>query len=329
MSLFLNQASMLCQGKPALMRSSHFLSNRFSSSSLQLTCNRLSSSPHVTKRRHTCLAKKKVPVDDRYEIMWHPYTCSLATFNHDGILGFIHSCWESGEPKHFSSPPLVTLPRCQTQIVNNVSSSSPLDDEDCVVAVKFLGPQISFFRPAQSNSGWTNVRIANPCFYSSQVMFSKKHNMFRIPGSGGHIIGSWDLHTHKLKTQNLRFRNLPGLTKTQRQLLESCCTSVLLLESESTDETLLVKWYRKASGKIMRTKAVMVFKLDHKGNATYTQDIGDLFIYLSQNENSNEIFCDLAAEFDSGLDWKPNYVEVLDGDWCSFSINLASGGLCL
>jgi len=65
----------------------------------------------------------------------------------------------------------------------------------------------------------------------------------------------------------------PKPTKTQRELLESCLTSVFLLESQPTNETFLVKWYKKTSRKIMKTKGVMVFKLDHKGNAIYTQDI--------------------------------------------------------
>ncbi|EOA15146.1 hypothetical protein CARUB_v10028522mg [Capsella rubella] len=58
------------------------------------------------------------------------------------------------DPKHISLPPLETLARCQTQIVTNVAMSS-----SCVVAVKFLGPQISFCRPAQSNSQWINIRV--------------------------------------------------------------------------------------------------------------------------------------------------------------------------
>ncbi|VVB15961.1 unnamed protein product [Arabis nemorensis] len=84
-------------------------------------------------------------------------------------------------------------------------SSSP-EDEDCVVAVKFLGPQLRFCRPGQSISEWTNIRIENPCFYSSRVMFSKKDGMFRIPGSGGHLIGSWDLCKHVTKPTLRRFR---------------------------------------------------------------------------------------------------------------------------
>ncbi|CAH2069799.1 unnamed protein product [Thlaspi arvense] len=115
-------------------------------------------------------------------------------------------------PKRIPLPPLVTLPHCQTQIVTNVvmSSSSPEDDE-CVVAVKFLGPQVSFCRPAQRNSEWINIRIASPCFFSSPVMFSKKDNMFRVPGSGGHLICSWDLRTqmNTTKFQRFRFKRFP------------------------------------------------------------------------------------------------------------------------
>ncbi|CAA7051642.1 unnamed protein product [Microthlaspi erraticum] len=76
-------------------------------------------------------------------------------------------------------------------MVTNVamSSSSP-EDLDCVVAVKFFGPQLSFCRyPARSDSEWINLRIPNPSFFSSRVMFSKKDDMFQIVGSGGHLIG--------------------------------------------------------------------------------------------------------------------------------------------
>jgi len=227
---------------------SHFLSNGFSSSSPQSPPSSINGCGVVTKGRHTCLAKK-VP-EDKYEIMWSAYPYVAASFIHDGMLSFFDdTCtWESDTV---------------------VMSSSP-EEEDCVVAVKILGPQLSFFRPAQSNfEGWTNVRIANPCFYSSQVIFSKRDGMFRISGSGGHIIGSWDLQRHKQKNHRLRLQNLPERTKTQRELLESCSTSVFLLQLQPTNETFLVKWYKKTSGKIMKTKGVMVFKVDHKG----TQDI--------------------------------------------------------
>ncbi|KAH0943522.1 hypothetical protein HID58_003159, partial [Brassica napus] len=79
------------------------------------------------------------------------------------------------------------------QMATNVamSSSSP-EKEECAVAVKFSGPQLSICKPAQSNA-----EISNPCFFSSPVMYSEKEDMFRIIGSGGHLVGSWDLGKHK------------------------------------------------------------------------------------------------------------------------------------
>ncbi|CAH8332846.1 unnamed protein product [Eruca vesicaria subsp. sativa] len=98
-------------------------------------------------------------------------------------------------------PPLVTLPHCQTKIITNVSmsSSSPEDDKDYIVAVKFLGPQLSFCRPARKSSKpeWTNIKIENPCFHSSCVMYSKKDNVFGVLGSGGHVIASLDFFSKR------------------------------------------------------------------------------------------------------------------------------------
>ncbi|KAJ0246221.1 hypothetical protein HA466_0177780 [Hirschfeldia incana] len=226
----------------------------------------------------------------------------IATLKKDGILCLqddLNPYASYTEPKHIPLPPLVTLPHCQTKIVTNVSmsSSSPEDDEDCVVAVKFLGPQLSFCKPAgKSKPEWTNIKIENPCFFSSRVMFSKKDNMFRMPGSGGHLIGSWDPcnPSDDPKLQNVRFQNLPDLPMATRELLDSCLTSEHLVESRATGETFLVKQYKKKEGVArMKTEYLMVFKLDGEGNAVYTQDMGDLSMFLSMSEP----FCVPASSF--------------------------------
>uniref|UniRef100_M4CFK8 KIB1-4 beta-propeller domain-containing protein n=1 Tax=Brassica campestris TaxID=3711 RepID=M4CFK8_BRACM len=230
------------------------------------------------------------------------------------------------DPKHICLPRLVTLPYCQTQLVTNVSmSSSSPEEEDCVVAIKCFGPQLSLCRPAaQGNSEWINIRIANPCFFSSRVMFSKRDGMFHIPGSGGHLIGSWDLEEHKdhPKIQTLRFHNLAELTISKLEILHSCSTSEHLVESQTTGETFLIKWYRKTTRSFldmpkMKTEALLVFKLDEEGNAVYTQDIGDLVIFLSRAEP----FC-VPASFFPGM--YPNRVEIIDVDELG-SVNLATG----
>ncbi|ESQ43009.1 hypothetical protein EUTSA_v10015966mg [Eutrema salsugineum] len=317
MSLLLSRLS-----RPALVRRSSLLhhlllSKGFSSSLLQTPpCFIVTASPcgenlgklvvmYANGRGCTDL-EKKVPLElvdsDLRVTIGASYGWVAALNKDDGILRLqddLNPFASDTDPKRISLPPLVTLPCCQTQM-------------DCVVAVKFLGPQLSFCRPAQSNKPeWTNVRIENPCFYSSPVMFSNKDDMFRIPGSRGHFIRSWDHRTenHKPKFQRLRFQNLPELTKTKRELLLSCCTSEHLVD-ESPGETFLVKWYRRAtpSGVVrMKTKALMVYKQDDEGNTLYTQDIGDLCIFISKSGP----FCVSASSFHGMCS---NSVEVLDVD---------------
>ncbi|XP_010485150.2 PREDICTED: uncharacterized protein LOC104763483 [Camelina sativa] len=333
MSLLLNQSSkLLCfrRKRPVLVRSSPLLSGSFSPTSLQTPpCNVIDADPCfdgadlgklvISNANEVCFTdlEKKVPmelVDNPMAVIGSSHGW-IATLREDGILRLqddLNPHASYTDPKRIPLPPLVTLPHCQTQIVTNVSmSSSSPEDEDCVVAVKFLGPQLSLCRPAQSNSEWINIRIANPCFFSSRVMFSERHGKFSILGAGGHIIASWDLHTHKQnpKFKRLRFRNLPKLTKTKRELMDSCYKSEHLVESRTTGETFLVKWYRKAVWRGMSkliTKAFMVFRLDDKGNAVYTQDIGDLCIFLSKSEP----FCVSLSSF-PGMAY-PNQVDYLD-----------------
>ncbi|KFK42205.1 hypothetical protein AALP_AA2G225100 [Arabis alpina] len=274
---------------------------------------------HKANEFDTTRLEKKVPrelLDDDAIVTVGSSHGWVGTLKEDGILVLqddLNPVASDSHPKRVHLPPLVTLPNCQTQIVTNVSmSTSSPEDENCVVAVKFLGPQLSFCRPGQSNPKWTNIRIKHQCFYSSRVMFSEKDDVFRLPGSGGHLIGSWDPKDLKDKPniQRLRFQNLPELTKTKLELLHSCSTTEHLVESRSTGETFLIKWYRKAtsSGAVkMKSRALMVFKLEGKGNALYTRDIGDLCIFLSNSEP----FCVPATSF-PGL--FSNCVRVVDID---------------
>ncbi|AED96485.1 unnamed protein product [Arabidopsis thaliana] len=328
MSLLLNQPlKLLCfRRKPVLVRSSLMQTPPCSIVGVQpCGADHLGRLDVMMMSRRTCL-EKKVPLELVHSDPMVTIGSShgwVATLKDDGILRLqddFNPAASDTNPKRIPLPPLVTLPHCQTQIVTNVSmSSSSPEDEDCVVAVKFLGPQLSFCRPAQRKPEWINVRIANPCFYSSSVMYSEKDDMFRIPGSGGHLIGSWDLgtHMHTPKIQKLRFKKFPNLAKTTRKLLDSCCTSEHLVESRSTGgEMFLVKWYKRTAEIVngvakMGTEALMVFKLDEQGNAVYTQDIGDLCMYLSKSEP----FCVPASSF-PGL--PSNQVIIYDFDEAGF-----------
>ncbi|CAA7031969.1 unnamed protein product [Microthlaspi erraticum] len=293
MSLLLSQPPKLCFRRPVLARS-----EGLSSSLLETRpCKIIGADPcgddlgklvirYSKEVKDTCL-EKKVPMELMRD-MGTIGSCHgwVATLKDDGILRLqddLNPYASYTDPKRISLPPLVTLPHCQTQVVTNVSmSTSSPEDQDCVVAVKFLGPQLSLCRPAQRNPEWTNIRIENPSFFSSQVMYSKIHDMFRMPGAGGHLMGSWNLCEHgksKSKLQILRYKNLPKLTKAKRDLLDTCYTTEHLVEYSATFcETFLVKLYKKTvrirKGIVkMKTVLLMVFSLDEQGNAVYTQGI--------------------------------------------------------
>ncbi|XP_020875627.1 uncharacterized protein LOC110226952 [Arabidopsis lyrata subsp. lyrata] len=337
MSLLLNQPSKLCFRKPVLVRSSPHPSNALSSLVLQSDCHSfvlICADPcggdrgMATIRRpcgvhHYGSFKEWDEVIGKDAKLCRELRKEMGTIGSsngwlptlkDGVLRLREiNINNETDPKRISLPPLVTLPYCQTQYVTNVAMSSSFpEEEDCVVAVKFLGPQLSFCRPARSNSKWINTRITDPCFFSSPVMFSKKDDMFRIAGSGGHLIGSWDLHKHcnNPKFQILRF---PKLSETKRDLLDSCYTSEHLVESLTTSETFLVKLYRKTAEILqgiprIKTEAIMVFRVDEEGNAVYTQDIGDQSIFLT----NSEAFCvPLSSTFCLR---QPNYVKLLNVD---------------
>ncbi|CAA7016289.1 unnamed protein product [Microthlaspi erraticum] len=315
--MILSRLSRLGLGKPALVgrRSSNLLlliSNDFSSSLMQkqtppcyihgaIPCGFNLGTLSICNANELRVIDidKKAPMDLVYNT---PKVATIgashgwvATLNEEGTLCLqddLNPAASDIEPKRIPLPPLVTLPHCQTNVVTNVamSTSSP-EDEDCVVAVKFLGPQLSFCRPGHGDE------------------------TFRIPGSGGHLIGSWDPcnPSDKPKLQSLRFQNFPPALRTRtdiRQRLDSCSKSEHLVESRTTGETFLVKWYKKTNEikdgvAHMKTEYVQVFKLDEEGNAVCTQDVGDLVIFLSKCEP----FCVPAASFPGLL---PNHVYTID-----------------
>ncbi|KAF3572299.1 hypothetical protein F2Q69_00058232 [Brassica cretica] len=78
------------------------------------------------------------------------------------------------ETKMIPLPPLTSMLYGQTKVVWNVamSSSSP-HEEDCVVAIKFLGRQLSMCKPGRDHA-WTNRLIPFDCAENSNLMYSKK-----------------------------------------------------------------------------------------------------------------------------------------------------------
>ena len=100
-------------------------------------------------------------------------------------------------------PRLTDLPSEQIEQVCNVamSSSSPLGDEDCVVAIKFSGDQLSLCRPGRDLE-WTNILTPFHCCENSNVMYSKRYKRFYLSAPGGIHFFSYHLNEntehHKL-----------------------------------------------------------------------------------------------------------------------------------
>ncbi|KAG2252660.1 hypothetical protein Bca52824_082796 [Brassica carinata] len=189
-----------------------------------------------------------------------------------------------------SLPDLVTLPHCQTKLVTNVamSSSSP-HDEDCILAIKFAGPQLSLIRPAQEKKEWVNIKIEDPSFFSSRVMYSKRDKKFAMPASEGTHIGYWDLgeNLEKPKAQEFCDFFTPELLKSEWERLDSCVTSVELVESRTTDEMFMVKRFTERNGfndGRMEERRIWVFRQDSSSTWCSTENIGDLCIFLSNAE---------------------------------------------
>ncbi|ANM58297.1 hypothetical protein (DUF295) [Arabidopsis thaliana] len=143
-------------------------------------------------------------------------------------------------------PLLTTMIYGQTEAVWNVamSSSSPHQDneeEDCVVAINFLGSQLSVCRPGRDH-GWTNKQIPFICSENSNLMYSKRDQRFYLPAPGGNYLCSWDLHfDNDPKFNELVFLNLPELPQSEWELLNSCFKEDHWVESPS-GQSFLVKW---------------------------------------------------------------------------------------
>ncbi|KAG7598610.1 hypothetical protein ISN44_As06g028380 [Arabidopsis suecica] len=143
-------------------------------------------------------------------------------------------------------PPLTALKSCQNKVFWTVAMpSSPPDqeDQDWVVAIKFLGRQLSLCSPHR-DLRWTNIVTPLDFSENSNLMFSKRDQRFYLPAPGGNHLFSYDLNFKQVKNPNfheLQFRDLPELPQSKLELLYSCCRTEYLVESVSTGEHFLVR----------------------------------------------------------------------------------------
>ncbi|XP_013674435.1 uncharacterized protein LOC106378933 [Brassica napus] len=172
---------------------------------------------------------------------------------------------------------------------------------------KFLGLQLSLCRPAQRNCKWSNIRISDPSFFSSHLMYSKRDGLFSMPAAGGNYTASCDLgrHVNEPKIQMLSYpkqRVFEDMyvkstgTFFDKEFLRkfdwkhsdwSCRMEHYLVDSSHTGETFLVKLSKDINPQDGRSELdkFLVLKIDEEGNAEYTKDFGGECIFISKAES--------------------------------------------
>ncbi|KFK44841.1 hypothetical protein AALP_AA1G309500 [Arabis alpina] len=196
------------------------------------------------------------------------------------------------KPKMIPLPQFTSLPNCQTQVVCNVAMSSSPEpyDKDWTVGVKFLGKQLSLCMP-RKDLRWTNISVPFESSDYSSLMYSKKDKRFYLPAPGSNYLCSWDLNfkkDNKPQFHELVLHNLPNMRRPRWKVSDSYCREDHYVESPS-GECFLVKWYSSYSPDGTIVPTVMVFReedtKDGRKNMCYTQNIGDLCIFISKGED--------------------------------------------
>ncbi|KAF8107830.1 hypothetical protein N665_0116s0036 [Sinapis alba] len=188
----------------------------------------------------------------------------------------------SSTSKVIPLPPLTALSSCQTDVFCNVamSSSSPTDDDpDLVVAIRFLGRQLSLCRPNR-DLRWTNIATPFPFLERSNLMYSNRDRKFYLPLPGSTYLCSWDLHFTP-SFRKFMYTNRPKLSQSEHQLLDSCSRADHWVESPF-GERFLVKCYTHHTRE--RDPVFMVFREEDMTNMCYSEDIGDLCIFILETD---------------------------------------------
>ncbi|KAG7575212.1 hypothetical protein ISN44_As09g033260 [Arabidopsis suecica] len=224
------------------------------------------------------------------------------------ISDYCNPSSSKSNPKMIPLPPRQHVDSCQTELVSGVAMSSSPEEKDFVAAVKFMGPLVGIYMPGQADEGHLRYLPTLQFGYLEQgkLMYSKRDQRFYMPCSGGHHLWSWSgIKSTDPQYHHLRFHNLPQFSISELQLLRSCYRTQQLVESPS-GQRFLVKWYVQSLSRYVKslmlrsvkfnfggTKRFMVFREEEDMHMCYTEDIGDLCIFLGNNEP----FCVKASSF--------------------------------
>ncbi|CAH8276959.1 unnamed protein product [Arabidopsis lyrata] len=208
-----------------------------------------------------------------------------------------------------SSHKVITLPPLQDSEahISSISLSASPDHEDCVVAATTTRPSLYLCRPGDSE--WIHTKIPH---FNMQMMYSARDRQFYLRSWKNEENGA-PLDLFKTSSgfpQVSLYQSFPNSDILQ---VSSPNTDQYLVESPS-GESFIVCWCNKLANReevvspdsasyVLKPTGFAVFRQDHKKKiASYTDDIGDLCIFLGKGE---EAFCVSASEY-PGL--KPNSV---------------------
>ncbi|CAL9228996.1 unnamed protein product [Arabidopsis halleri] len=205
-----------------------------------------------------------------------------------------------------SSHKVITLPPLEDSktLISTISFSASPDQQDCVVAAKSYSPFISLCRPGDSD--WTRIRVP---FFATKVMYSARDRKFYLHRTSEEDYeGPIDLNTSSNDFPQVSlyqgFPNSDIPVSRQEQSFVSTIKTKYLVESPSGD-SFIVYWYNDLWNKeevksdhdtSLRTKprAFVVIRQDsERGIGSYTEDIGDLCIFLGKSE----AFCVSATDY--------------------------------
>ncbi|CAF2105418.1 unnamed protein product [Brassica oleracea var. botrytis] len=240
------------------------------------------------------------------------------------VSDIYNSFASKSNPSVIPLPCLTDLPCEQIEQVCNVamSSSSPLE-KDCLVAIKFSGDQLSLCRPGRDLE-WINILTPFHCCENSNLMYSKRDHRLYLPAPGGKHLFSYHLNStaDPAELHELVYRGPPEMVQSEWEVLSSCSRREYLVESSSSDERYLVKWYAHGfyssvlKGIDYETKRFMLFSEEETTEGKimcYTEDIGDMCIFIA----SNEAFC-IPASSCPGL--KPSTIYFMGRGFGSYDL---------
>lgn len=184
---------------------------------------------------------KSLPDPEQFVLLGTSRSWAAFTRIHDTIIFLtdVFNPWSSE-----SSTRTITLPPLVSNGIKasvSLSTPSPDDDNDYIVSVSFFRSKLYYCMPNR-DSEWTSTNIPFSCDFNSQVVYSRKRQMFYLLTTGCAYIAALDLKNNKDPTfLQIQFQNFPLIPQHEWEILASCLRSDYIAES-SSGERFIVQW---------------------------------------------------------------------------------------